>query len=187
MQNFSSFLYNFFLIEHYDMFGNFSGITFNFSHTLYILYFCIFILFLIIYFLIQNILLNKRLKTFLSGNNAKSLEKIIEKNIKDIEVLKEEKRIIETHILHHTKKLETVLRNNFTVRFKAGENAESNQSFATGFLNDLGDGILLSTLSIRNHTSIFAKPVKNYKSDLELNEEEKEVLEKIKDEHKKLR
>jgi len=190
MQKYLDFLYNYFLTEHYDITESLSGITFNSEHIIYLIYLIYFFIFLItciILILIWNIILNFKLKKFLMGNDAKSLETIIRNNLQDIEILKAEKEIIEKKISWHSQKLENTLRNNFTIKFKAGENSESNQSFATGFLNDLGNGVILSTLSIRNHTSIFAKPIKNYKSVVELNNEEQEVLKTIKEEHKKLR
>ena len=186
MQKILDFLYNLFLSEHYDVTGNFSGITFNPENIIYLICLFIFLIAGIILILIWNIILNNKLKKFLIGNNAKSLEKIIENNLQDIQILQVEKELIEKKILEHSKKLENTLRNNFTIKFKVGENSESNQSFATGFLNELGNGVILSTLSIRNHTSMFAKPIKSYKSSLELNNEEQEVLRTIKEEHKKL-
>jgi len=47
-------------------------------------------------------------------------------------------------------------------------------------VNENGDGVVLSSLYSRERMSIFAKPVKNGKSEYELTTEEKEVLEKAK-------
>ena len=45
-------------------------------------------------------------------------------------------------------------------------------------LNEEGDGVVLSSLYSRERMSIFAKPIKNNKSEYELSAEEKEVLKK---------
>ena len=48
------------------------------------------------------------------------------------------------------------------------------------FLNDEGDGVIMSSLYARDRMSIFAKPIKKGKSEFELSAEEKEVLDKAK-------
>ena len=56
----------------------------------------------------------------------------------------------------------------------------SNQSFAIGMLDEEGNGLVISSLYSRERISVFAKPVKNGKSEYELSTEEKEALEKAK-------
>jgi hypothetical protein len=63
-----------------------------------------------------------------------------------------------------------------TIRFNPFPDQGSNQSFAIGMLNEEGDGVILSSLYSRERMSVFAKPVKNKKSEYELTVEEKEVL-----------
>ena len=50
------------------------------------------------------------------------------------------------------------------------------QSFAVALLSENGDGAVLSSLYARDRMSVFAKPVKNFSSEFEMTEEEKEVL-----------
>lgn len=52
-----------------------------------------------------------------------------------------------------------------------------NQSFSVGFLNEEGDGIVVSGLYYSNdRVSLFAKPVKDFASEHDLTPEEKDVL-----------
>ena len=67
-----------------------------------------------------------------------------------------------------------------TIRFNPFPDQGSNQSFAVGMLNEEGNGVVFSSLYSRERMSIFAKPVKNGKSEYELTTEEKEVLKKAK-------
>ena len=67
-----------------------------------------------------------------------------------------------------------------TIRFNPFPDQGSNQSFAVGMVNEEGDGVVFSSLYSRERMSIFAKPIKNGKSEYELTTEEKEVLEKAK-------
>jgi hypothetical protein len=61
------------------------------------------------------------------------------------------------------------------VRFNPFQSGDG-QSFAAAFLDEKGDGVILSTLSLRERVSVFAKPVKNYASPHELTEEEKAAM-----------
>lgn len=68
-----------------------------------------------------------------------------------------------------------------TVRFNPfkGNGSGGNQSFATAFLNEEKNGVVISSLYARDHVSIFAKPIKNLISEQgELTTEEKEALTK---------
>lgn len=47
-------------------------------------------------------------------------------------------------------------------------------------LNEDGDGVVISSLYSRERMSIFAKPIKNGKSEYELTDEEKKSLAKAK-------
>ena len=65
-----------------------------------------------------------------------------------------------------------------TVRFNPFPDQGSNQSFAIGMLNEEGDGVVFSSLYSRDRMSVFAKPIKNNKSEYELSGEEQKALDK---------
>ena len=120
----------------------------------------------------------KRLKRFFVGKKAKDLEDtlvILENNIKE---LKEAKEKTEKEIVEINTKLRKSIRGLETVRFNPFPDQGSNQSFAIGMLNEENDGIVLSSLYSRERMSIFAKPIKNGKSEYELTNEEKEAITK---------
>jgi hypothetical protein len=59
----------------------------------------------------------------------------------------------------------------------SGIGRNGNQSFSASFINEEGDGIVVSGLYYSNdRVSLFAKPVKAFLSDFELTPEEKEVV-----------
>ena len=65
------------------------------------------------------------------------------------------------------------------VRFTpfSGIGSNGNQSFSLAFLNEQGDGIVVSGLYYsRDRVSIFTKPVNGFSSSFELTPEEKEVI-----------
>lgn len=120
----------------------------------------------------------KRLKRFFSGKKAKDLEDNILALEDNLSKLKSAKEKIEKELVEINKKLRKSIRGLETIRFNPFPDQGSNQSFAVGILNEDGDGVVLSSLYSRERMSIFAKPVKNGKSEYELTAEEKEVLKK---------
>jgi len=124
------------------------------------------------------IVTEKRLKRFFLGKKAKDLEDTIinlENNITDLKKAKED---IQKDIITINTKLKKSIRGLETIRFNPFPDQGSNQSFAIGMLNEEGDGVVFSSLYSRERMSIFAKPVKNNKSEYELSAEEKEALQK---------
>src|SRR3989344_599599 len=120
----------------------------------------------------------KRLKRFFLGKKAKDLEDTIIKLENDIANLHKVTESAEKNIRTIEIKLKKSIRGLETIRFNPFADQGSNQSFAIGVLNEEGDGVVLSSLYSRERMSIFAKPIKNHRSEYELSAEEKEVLQK---------
>ena len=94
--------------------------------------------------------------------------------------LKNARNDIEKEIVVINSKLKKSIRGVETIRFNPFPDQGSNQSFAIGILNEENDGVVISSLYSRDRMSVFAKPVKNGKSEYELSSEEKEALVKAK-------
>jgi biopolymer transport protein ExbB/TolQ len=122
------------------------------------------------------VITEKRLKRFFLGKKAKDLEETIEFLQKNLEKLNESKENLEKSITVINEKLKKSVRGLETLRFNPFHDQGSNQSFAISMLNEEGDGVVLSSLYSRERMSVFAKPIKNHKSEYELTTEEKEVL-----------
>ena len=118
----------------------------------------------------------KRLRKFFLGKKAKDLEETISILEENIDKLKKAKENTEKELIVINSKLRKSIRGLETVRFNPFPDQGSNQSFAIGILNEENDGVVLSSLYSRERMSIFAKPIKNGKSDYELTEEEKDAL-----------
>ncbi len=122
----------------------------------------------------------RRLKRFFLGKKAKDLEDTITLLQADIAKLTSARDQAEKDIELINKKLEKCIRGLEVIRFNPFPDQGGNQSFAIGLLNEVGDGVVLSSLYSRERMSIFAKPVKAGKSEFELSDEEKEVLTRAK-------
>ncbi len=126
------------------------------------------------------IVTEKRLKRFFLGKKAKDLEDTIEILQNDIKELARAKEEMQKNISLINTKVRKSIRGLEAIRFNPFSDQGSNQSFAIGMLNEDGDGVVFSSLYSRERMSIFAKPIKNNKSEFELSAEEREVLDKAK-------
>jgi hypothetical protein len=134
--------------------------------------------------LIYVIYLHHKLSRFMRGENAASLEGTIKTYLDHVDSLKKHDELIAEHALKLDKRLSQAIRNVSTMRFKAFDQNASNQSFAIALVNELGDGVILSSLHHRDRVSVFAKPVVKYESSHDLTEEEIGVLEEAKVAHR---
>lgn len=126
--------------------------------------------------------LEMKLKKLMSGKSGKSLEDTIVSMKDEISQLK----TFEKESISYFKNIEMRLQRSVqavkTIRFNPfkGTGDGGNQSFSTSFLNENGNGVVVSSLHSRDRVSIFSKPLEKFKSQFELTEEEKEVIEESK-------
>lgn len=146
---------------------------------LFLIYaFCAVILFLIIWVVRLEIKIHRLLK----GKNAKSLEDTIIQNLESVENLQQ----FQKDAIDYFENIESRLRRSIqgvdTVRFNPfkGTGEGGNQSFSTTFINEKGDGVVISTLHSRDRISVFSKPLEKFQSSFELTEEERQVVENAK-------
>jgi hypothetical protein len=133
---------------------------------------------LVIIILLWIFIIEVRLKRIFAGTKAKNLEEMIVLLGKKMNKIEESEAKIDKHLETIDGRLDKSIRKVETLRFNPFIDAGSNQSFAIAFMNDEGDGVVMSSLYARDRMSIFAKPIIKGKSEFELSIEEKEVLKK---------
>lgn len=126
--------------------------------------------------------LNAKLKKFLIISGIYNIEdsiKTIKSSLKDSEDFRNE---MEKYLTSVEKRLKRSSQAIYTVRFNPfkGTGSGGNQSFATAILNQEQDGVVVSSIYSREHTSVFSKPIKKGNSEYELSNEEKEAVEEAK-------
>ena len=124
------------------------------------------------------VLLERRIGRLTRGSDAHSLEDTINKNQTDLEDFFSFKKEMLGEIATLDRRMRKKIHGVKTLRFNPfhGTGSGGNQSFATALLDEDGSGVVISSLYSREKLSIFAKPIKNRKSEFELTEEEAEVL-----------
>lgn len=129
---------------------------------------------LIVILAIMIIRLEYKMKRFLVSKSAQNIDDSLENIHSRAKELESFRRELEDYL----KTVETRLRKSVqavhTLRFNPfkGTGSGGNQSFATAFLNEEGNGVVISSMYSREHVSIFSKPIKKFVAEYELSEEE---------------
>ncbi|KKW18822.1 MAG: hypothetical protein A2W52_00770 [Candidatus Taylorbacteria bacterium RIFCSPHIGHO2_02_49_25] len=119
-----------------------------------------------------------RMNRLLRGKSGKTLEEIIIRNSSDIEKFRQFRKELESYLETVEKRLQKSVCGVGTVRFNPfkGTGAGGNTSFATAFLDEKENGVVLSTLYARERVGVYAKPIRGGTSEHELTNEEKEAI-----------
>ncbi len=151
------------------------------SNTLYIILGALGLITIIL--VVMVIYMNVRLGKLLGKTGAKNIEERIQNLTSEIKELRDFEKNTENYLENSEGRLRKSIRGIHTIRFNPfkGTGSGGNQSFATAFVNEEGDGVILSSLYTREHVSIFSKPIKKHLSEFELTGEEKEALSKAKE------
>ncbi len=121
-------------------------------------------------------LIELRLKKFFRGKRAKDLESVLISLSDELKKLNISKEKIEKYMETVEKRLKKSVQGTGIIRFNPFEDAGSNQSFSVAFLNEEGDGVVISSLYSREKVSVYAKHIKEGKSEYPLSEEEKGAI-----------
>jgi hypothetical protein len=126
--------------------------------------------------------LQSKVKKLLIGSGAKNLGDSltnISGELKDFGTFRTE---LENYLQTVEKRLRKSIQGVHTLRYNPfqGTGEGGNQSFVTAFVNEDGDGVVLSSLYSRDRVSIYSKSIKAFKSEFELTQEEQEAIEKAK-------
>lgn len=149
------------------------------QNQLYVIYALSFVVLLLIILVIR---LNLKVKKFLIGKDAKSLEDSIIKAGINLENLNTFQNDVINHFKNIEKRLSRSIQAVETIRFNPfkGTGDGGNQSFSTALINQNGKGVVISSLYSRDRISVFSKPIENFESKFELTEEEAEVVQNSK-------
>lgn len=121
-------------------------------------------------------MIERRLRRLLWGKNAQTLEDTILRAKDGVVALARAHEEITSQLNDLNRRTRRSIQGIETVRFNAFGDGGSKQSFAVSLLNEEGDGVVLSSLYARDRVSVFAKPIKQHRSEHELTEEEREAI-----------
>lgn len=128
----------------------------------------------ILIFIVLN--LQKKLRVFMNGKDGANLEATLL-------WLTQKVAAIDNTLEAHKEGLEYIdgrvkrsIRGYSLVKYDAYDNAGGEQSFASGLLDEHGDGYVLSVITNRNHVGVYAKKIIAGKPETSLTDEETTAL-----------
>ncbi len=123
-------------------------------------------------------IVERRLRKLLSGKDAQSLEGVIRTLGEDVRALENFRAETKVYLSTSETRLRRSIQGVETIRFNAfqGNGEGGNQSFAVAILSENGDGTVISSLYSRDRQSVFAKSIKNFSSEIEMTNEEKDAV-----------
>jgi hypothetical protein len=127
--------------------------------------------------------IESKLKTLTRGQNGFDIGKTLKSIEADLNNLFLSKDDIEKYLKTVEVRLKKSIQGLSTVSFKAFQGLDSggHQSFATAFLDENGNGLIISTLHSRDRVNVFAKEIKQFNATLSLTDEEKQALTQAKE------
>ncbi len=128
--------------------------------------------------LIWLILLAQKINRLLGKTGVADIEGVLASIHGELQDLQEFREELEKYLETVEVRLKRSVQSVETIRFNPfkGTGDGGNQSFATAFIDEQGNGVVVSSLYSRERVSVFSKPLKSFESTLELTEEEQEVL-----------
>ena len=136
---------------------------------------------LVLLFLHLN--LRSKLKKFLIDIKAENIADSLNILNDQVRTLESYKNETIDYLNDVEKRLQKSIQSVHTIRFNPfqGTGEGGNQSFATVFLNENGDGTVISSIYTRDRVSVFSKALKSFASEHGMSEEEIEAIEKAKE------
>lgn len=137
--------------------------------------------------LIISIIMHIRVSRIFRSASSTNIEKLLKLHTKTLEEFVQFKTECSGYMKFLDERIKKKIVNASTVRFNPfqGEGIGGNQSFSSVFADEEGNGVIITSMHTRERTNVFAKPLKNWESDYELSEEERQAIKNQKNEPKK--
>ena len=121
--------------------------------------------------------INKNYKTFMKKlGNGNNIEEILKKYIQKVEEVDGKNKEIMEYCNRLEKDISLCVKKIGMVRYSAFKDTGSDLSFALALLNEKNDGVILNGIYSREMSNIYAKQVKEGKTNNKLSEEEEKAL-----------
>ena len=140
----------------------------------------IILLILIIVNMVQVSNLKKKYKIFMSGKNARNLEKTLIERLDQVDVLLEANKENEKNIQEIFSKMKFTFQKVGLVKYDAFNEMGGKLSFSLALLSDKNDGFVMNAVHSREGCYTYVKEIIDGNAVIVLSDEEKEALEMAK-------
>lgn len=128
--------------------------------------------------LVFSIMMHRRVSEIFRSASSTDIEKLLKLHTKTLEDFVTFRAESTGYMKSLDARIKNKMVNASTIRFNPfqGAGIGGNQSFSSVFADEEGTGVIITSMHTRERTNVFAKPLKNWKSEYELGEEEKQAL-----------
>lgn len=126
--------------------------------------------------ILHTTLLTRRIEKLTKGATGSSLEHVIGNLNARVEKLEAHGKTTELAFSNLDERLQSAIRSVVVRRFDPFENSGGQQSFAAAFLNESGDGVVISGIHARDTVRTYAKDVHGFTSERELSPDEAQTV-----------
>src|SRR6201999_4558855 len=112
--------------------------------------------------------LQKKLRVFMNGKDGSNLEETLSDLTNTVANIQETLEAHKEGLEYIDSRVKRSIRGYSLIKYDAYDNAGGEQSFASGLLDEHGDGFVLSVITNRNHVGVYAKKVANGKAETSL-------------------
>lgn len=120
--------------------------------------------------------LRRRYLKLVKGESGASLETLVVGNHRDTEAVLAGIGEIRDTLAQHDRRIREKIRTVVVERYNAFGELGNDLSFSMSFLDETGNGAVISSIYGRDESRVYAKPVKNGDSDYTLTDEERRVI-----------
>ncbi len=120
--------------------------------------------------------LQKKLRIFMNGKDGANLETTLSDLTSSVSDIQQTLGAHKEGLEFIDSRVKRSIRGYSLIKYDAYDNAGGEQSFASGLLDEYGDGYVLSVITNRNHVGVYAKKVIEGKPETSLTTEEQEAL-----------
>ncbi len=135
---------------------------------------------LVLFALIQDFFLFKRLRRLVRGGDGKTLEGTIQGLQNRVMGLESRLARTEAELKDHEGRLATSVRGVSVNKFDPFGSSGGQQSFAATLLNEKGSGVIVSGIHARDGVRVYAKQIDTFTSERELSDEERKSIDDAK-------
>ncbi len=152
-------------------------ITKNDMYVLGITLFCILLFILYIANIVKLNKMKKEYKKFLEKvGNGSNIEEILNNHLDRINKVITKNEELEKYCMKLDTDIKYCIQKVGIYRYNAYKDTGSDLSFTLALLNEKNDGIILNGIYSREMSNIYAKPIKNGKSEYKMTDEELEAI-----------
>lgn len=127
---------------------------------------------------IMLIFIHKRYISFMKKmGNGNNLDELLKRYINDVQEIKKDNSEIKNYYTKLDSDMAACVQKVGLVRYNAFKDVGSDLSFAIALLDGNDNGVVLNGIYGSESSNIYAKPIKNKKSDYQLSQEEEYALE----------